>query len=85
MVLFASVGLLLVTQTVIAEENSKLIPSWIKFTAGVWADNEISDYEFINAIEWLINQRVMVLQDPIHYQIVIETEGGEVAPFLHEY
>jgi len=80
-ILFVSVGLLLVTQTVIAEENSKLIPSWIKFTAGVWADNEISDYEFINAIEWLINQRVMVLQDPIHYQIVIETEGGEVAPF----
>jgi len=80
-ILFASVGLLLVTQTVIAEENSKLIPSWIKFTAGVWANNEISDYEFINAIEWLINQRVMVLQDPIHYQIVIETEGGEVAPF----
>jgi len=80
-ILFASVGLLLVTQTVIAEENSKLIPSWIKFTAGVWADNEISDYEFINAVEWLINQRVMVLQDPIHYQIVIETEGGEVAPF----
>ncbi|MDH3793896.1 MAG: hypothetical protein OER78_02325 [Nitrosopumilus sp.] len=80
-ILFASVGLLLVTQTVIAEENSKLIPSWIKFTAGVWAGNEISDYEFINAIEWLINQRIMVLQDPIHYQIVIETEGGEVAPF----
>ena len=80
-ILFASVGLLLVTQTVIAEENSKLIPSWIKFTAGVWADNEISDYEFVNAIEWLINQRVVVLQDPIHYQIVIETEGGEVAPF----
>ncbi|MDH3313060.1 MAG: hypothetical protein OEM28_07930 [Nitrosopumilus sp.] len=74
-ILFASIGLLLVTQTVIAQGNSELIPSWIKFTAGVWADNKISDFEFINAIEWLINQRVMVILDPIHYQIVIETEG----------
>jgi hypothetical protein len=79
--LLTSVGFLLVTQAVIAEETSELIPSWIKFTAGVWADDKISDFEFINAIEWLINQRVVVLQDPIHYQIVIETEGGEVAPF----
>ena len=80
-ILFASIGLLLVTQTVVAQGNSELIPSWIKFTAGVWADNKISDFEFINAIEWLINQRIMVLQDPIHYPIVIETEGGEAAPF----
>ena len=80
-VLFTSLGILLLTQTVIAQENSELIPSWIKFTAAVWTNNEISDREFIHAIEWLINQRVILIQDSIHYQIVIETEGGEVAPF----
>ena len=36
--------------------ETELIPSWIKNTAGFWADDKISDVEFMNAIEYLITQ-----------------------------
>ena len=36
--------------------ESEIIPSWIKNTAGFWADDKISDVEFMNAIEFLITQ-----------------------------
>jgi len=36
--------------------ESDIIPSWIKNTAGFWADDKISDVEFMNAIEFLITQ-----------------------------
>ena len=36
--------------------ESEIVPSWIKNTAGYWADNQISDVEFVNAIEYLISQ-----------------------------
>ena len=36
--------------------ESEIVPSWIKNTAGYWADNQISDVEFMNAIEYLIGQ-----------------------------
>ncbi len=34
----------------------ELVPGWIKNTAGFWANDQITDGEFINAIEYLINQ-----------------------------
>ena len=36
--------------------ESEIVPSWIKSTAGFWADDKISDVEFMNAIEYLITQ-----------------------------
>jgi phosphonate transport system substrate-binding protein len=36
--------------------ESEIVPSWIKNTAGFWANDEISDIEFMNAIEYLIAQ-----------------------------
>lgn len=36
-----------------AEES--LIPSWIKTTASFWVNDQVSDQEFINAIQFLIN------------------------------
>jgi phosphonate transport system substrate-binding protein len=36
--------------------ETEIVPSWIKNTAGYWANNEISDVEFMNAIEYLIGQ-----------------------------
>ena len=43
--------------TISAQENT--VPSWIKNTAGFWANGDISDNEFLNAIEFLINQRII--------------------------
>jgi len=39
------------------EENT--IPSWIKNTAGWWADNKINDKDFISGIEHLIENKII--------------------------
>ncbi|MEK6944473.1 MAG: phosphate ABC transporter substrate-binding protein, partial [Thermoproteota archaeon] len=39
---------------VVSAENQP-VPSWIKGVAGFWSSNKISDNEFINAMEFLIN------------------------------
>jgi len=39
------------------EENT--IPSWIKNTAGWWADNKINDKDFISGIEYLIENKII--------------------------
>ena len=35
---------------------AKLIPDWVKNTAGWWANDEIDDDTFVNAITYLIQQ-----------------------------
>jgi len=37
------------------------IPSWIKFTTGVWVDGNSSDAEFISAIQFLITEGIMTI------------------------
>ena len=50
-----------------AEEE--LIPSWIKNTAGFWADNQISDIEFMNAIEFLIGADIIKVPEAIAQEV----------------
>ena len=40
---------------------SPKVPSWIKTTAGFWVDGFSSDNEFVSAIEFLINEGVIVI------------------------
>ncbi len=40
-----------------AEENT--IPSWIKNTAKFWVDEQVTDIEFINALEYMINNNII--------------------------
>jgi len=81
MILFILLMSLQINQNVFAQENEEIIPSWIKLIADLWVDDKISDKEFINAINWLINQKIITIQQPTLYQLLIETEGGDVAPF----
>ena len=37
------------------------VPDWIKFTAGVWVDGNSSDGEFISAIKFLIEDKIIVI------------------------
>ncbi|MBA4719225.1 MAG: peptidase [Nitrosopumilus sp.] len=37
------------------------IPSWIKFTTGIWVDGNSSNDEFINAIKFLIEEKIIVI------------------------
>jgi hypothetical protein len=49
------------TTTPPASEKTQ-IPSWIKFTSGVWVDGNSSDDEFISAIQFLIKEGIMRIQ-----------------------
>jgi len=43
--------------TVSAQEN--LIPDWIKNTAGWWSEGVVSDSDFVNSIQWLLDNKVL--------------------------
>lgn len=52
------IGITLGSSThVIAQQTS--IPSWVKNTALWWGQGQISDAEFIKALQWLINQGIL--------------------------
>ena len=50
------------------ETDSSVIPDWVKNTAGWWANGEIPDSAFVNAIQYLIKQGIIVIP---------ETEQGD--------
>ena len=39
--------------------NAKLIPDWVKNNAGWWATDQIKDADFLNGIQYLINNDVL--------------------------
>ena len=39
------------------------IPEWVKNTAGWWSDDLISETEFVNAIEYLINAQIIFVEN----------------------
>ena len=53
----AFVGIPSFTQNVLAESDS--VPSWIKNTASFWVDGNVSDTEFLNAMEFLIGEGII--------------------------
>jgi len=39
------------------------IPDWVKNTAGWWATNQIPDSAFVDGIEFLVNERIIIVSD----------------------
>ena len=39
----------------------KSLPDWIKSNAGWWAEGLVSDEEFVQGIQWLIEEGVMTV------------------------
>ncbi len=56
-----------------AQEESK-IPAWIKDTASFWVNDQISDQEFITALQYLIDQKVLVVPSSETQTIVIPAD-----------
>lgn len=52
----------LVTATPKSSVPQPVIPSWIKNNAKWWAEDKISNLEYVRAIEWLINQGIIKLK-----------------------
>ncbi len=59
---------------IIGNVNAQNVPDWVKNTAGWWADDSISENEFITAIEFLINEGI------IQVQAYNNSENKETAP-----
>src|SRR3970282_789227 len=47
------------------DEQQKIIVSWIKVTTLWWGQNKISDQDFINALQYLVENNVLTLESEI--------------------
>ena len=52
----------------IAIENDIVIPSWIKNNAGWWADDNISDSDFLQGIKFLVETNIIQFQSNVDYE-----------------
>ena len=69
---------------IIPSINAEITPNWVKNTAGWWATDAISEKEFVNAIEFLVNEGIIASNlkcssevDQNHNGIVDEIENLE--------
>jgi len=47
---------------IIVQTSSIIIPDWIKSVAAFWCNDEIEDASFVEAIQYLINNKVIIVQ-----------------------
>jgi len=59
-ILFSLIGSSILIPNSSAQEESQ-IPDWVKNVAGWWATNDISEKEFLNGIEYLINNNIIYI------------------------
>jgi len=52
----------------IAIENDIVIPSWIKNNAGWWAEDKISDSDFLYGIKFLVENNIIQFQSNVDYE-----------------
>lgn len=62
-----------------ASAEQSLVPSWIKNVAGFWSGNQISDQEFVNALQYMINQQIIKV--PSSSTINFEDKGDFVVTY----
>lgn len=48
-----------------AYDGVNLVPKWIKHNALWWAQDEITDDDFINGMRWLVENRILPITDPV--------------------
>ena len=72
--LFALVTVV-VTFPLAASAQSDAVPSWIKNTAGWWADDQISETEFVNSMEYLIDSGIIDVSSDQNFGITELTIG----------
>ena len=57
--IIASLLVLFVFGLMIPNAFAENVPDWVKNTAGWWADDKISETEFVNAIEFLVKENII--------------------------
>ena len=46
-----------------ADSKTNLVPQWVKHNALWWSQGEISDNDFINGMKWLVENKVIPVED----------------------
>ena len=62
-IILFSLTLMFLFVGMIGSVNADGVPEWVKNTAGWWATDAISENEFVNAIEFLVNEGIIVTDD----------------------
>ncbi len=60
LVIFLGIGIILLNSS-IASAATMEIPGWLKSTAKYWSEDAISDEEFVNVIQWLVNEDIVTV------------------------
>jgi len=58
-----------------ASAQSDAVPAWVKNTAGWWADDQISEAEFVNSMENLIGSGIIQLSSQQNFDVTELTIG----------
>ena len=58
-----------------ASAQGDAVPSWVKNTAGWWADDQISETEFVNSMEYLIDSGIINVSSEQNFGITELTIG----------
>jgi plastocyanin len=56
-------------------ETKQSIPSWIKNVGGFWCNGQIDDSEFVNAVQFLINDNIIYVE-----KTGIDTASSQIVP-----
>ena len=58
-----------------ASAQGDAVPSWVKNTAGWWANDQISETEFVNSMEYLIDSGIIDVSSEQNFDVTELTIG----------
>ena len=63
--ILAVLVLISIVPTVLSDSHhgENIVPNWVKNTAGWWATNQIPDSGFVDGIEFLVKEGIIVVSD----------------------
>ena len=69
-----------------ADAEEEKIPNWIKLTAGYWIDGEISDDEFITALQFLVSKGILTIPSDtdVFSQTILDDNIAQPTHFLYD-
>ena len=72
-----------------ADADGEKIPSWIKLTAGYWINGDVSDDEFLSALQFLVDKGILVIPndgtDKSEKSTLPEIKTNDVPALVPEY
>ena len=89
-ILLLSVLAVAMIGVMIPSVHAEEVPSWVKNTAGWWADDKIGEDEFLNSIQYLIESKIIVLEETFEINSStiypdIELPNKYDPPLIHQF